>query len=124
LSRLTQRIPVLTSIPASVHFLSYEPALEAVTFTPWLSMEHGIDWVIVGGESGHQARPFDVNWAKDTVQDCHDAGAAVFVKQLGARPFLGSEPLKLRDHKGGDISEFPEDLRVREFPVVTKDNCL
>jgi protein gp37 len=93
---------------------------------PWL------DWVIVGGESGAGARPFDIAWARSIVQQCQAAGVPVFVKQLGARSFTpnaaiaaplrrergadGNYWLTLRDHKGGEMAEWPEDLRVREFP--------
>jgi protein gp37 len=50
----------------------------------WLSdAEDGIDWVIIGGESGGKARPFDVQWARDLVKQCRAAGVAPFVKQLG-----------------------------------------
>jgi hypothetical protein len=98
-----------------------------------------VRWVIVGGESGLGARPLDIAWARSTVVQCRAGGVPVFVKQLGARPFHGecrgfphvpgdvTSPattgdgegryfVKLRDRKGGDWSEWPEDLRVREFP--------
>ncbi len=82
----------------------------------------GIDWVIVGGESGPQARHFDLAWGRSIVRQCNIAGVPVFVKQLGAMPFdpnridekLGY--VDLRDRKGGDPQEWPEDLRVRQFP--------
>jgi protein gp37 len=100
----------------------------------------GISWVICGGESGSKARGFDVGWARSTVAQCKAAGVACFVKQLGARPQIiaGEESidyicrvsyrkdetirlgqlhtLALSDKKGGDMSEWPADLRVREFP--------
>lgn len=86
-----------------------------------------LDWVIVGGESGHGARPFDINWARSIVAQCKAAGVPVFVKQLGANVVVDRNDevgggihcllkKKLHDKKGGDISEFPADLRVREFP--------
>lgn len=50
----------------------------------WLGFD-GIDWVIVGGESGHGARPFDIDWARELIGQCRASGAAPFVKQLGAR---------------------------------------
>ncbi len=89
--------------------------------------ERAIHWVIIGGESGPGARPFDIAWARSVAAQCHDAGVACFVKQLGAKPerelvtnatFGETEmtPLTLKDHKGGDIKEWPADLRVREFP--------
>lgn len=95
---------------------------------------HCIDWLILGGESGPGARPFDLAWARSVIEQGRAAGVPVFVKQLGARPVyavdnragdgldvavLGRTSLltfKLRDRKGGDPDEWPEDLRVREFP--------
>ena len=129
-ARADERIPHLLSTPAAVRFVSAEPLLgpialrawmprHAVTETddcaPWCSAcgptgpLPRIDWVIVGGESGPGARPCDVDWIRSIVRQCREAGTACFVKQLGSR-------LGLRDPKGGDPSEWPEDLRVRETP--------
>jgi protein gp37 len=154
-----ERIPLLLRTPAAVRFVSYEPALGPVDFGRWIlgcSHEHshqsqvcilsarrvspGLDWIIVGGESGPGARPFDIAWARWTVAACKAAGVPVFVKQLGALPgFTGVKvPLpgpdaeamftdsripgwtlwQLLDRKGGDWNEWPEDLRVREFPAA------
>lgn len=155
-----ERIPQLLRVPAVVRFLSMEPLLGAVDLRPWLQYvaqsvpcacfnAGELHWVIVGGESGPGARPFDVAWARSIVAQCKEAGVPVFVKQFGAAPIDigrdrqwtaishspsgkidscvsddGKEPmeivgmLKLKDPKGGDPSEWPEDLRVREFPVV------
>jgi protein gp37 len=82
----------------------------------------GLDWIIVGGESGPGARHFNIGWARQTVEECRDAGVACFVKQLGARPThpprdgYPAVNLQLKDRKGGDMEEWPADLRVREFP--------
>lgn len=80
-----------------------------------------VDWVIVGGESGPNSRHFDLRWARDLLAQCRGAGTAYFLKQLGARPFDSTgdlvKNLHLEDRKGGDMAEFPEDLRVREFPT-------
>lgn len=73
----------------------------------------GLDWAIVGGESGPRARPFDPEWALKIVEACLNAGTAPFVKQMGARP-VG---LELDDGHGSDWSEWPEALRVRHFPA-------
>jgi hypothetical protein len=86
-----------------------------------------LDWIVVGGESGPRARHFDLQWARDTIRQCREAGVPVFVKQLGADPRGGihdfarrewqegyARPLK--DRKGGTMEEWPEDLRVREYP--------
>jgi protein gp37 len=157
------RIADLVKTPAAVRFVSYEPALGPVDFSEWLHGQtcstcglfqyipgqclrcrsrvsrRGLHWIIVGGESG-RARPFDVAWARATVEACKAAGAAVFVKQLGNVPVMaeadwralepvpvlnarnhkrapaGTVPLLLTGKKGGDPAEWPADLRVREFP--------
>lgn len=135
------RIPHLLKVPARVLGVSYEPALELVRFLPYLqtkdTSKRGIDWLIVGGESGAHARPFNVDWAKYTIDECRAAGATPFVKQLGALPVTdnanlwdfpphvryydygtcaASSRFKLNDPKGGDMDEWPEELRVQEFP--------
>ena len=71
-----------------------------------------LDWIVVGGESGPGARPFDPAWAREFVAEGAVARTPIFVKQLGRQP-VG---LRLSDPKGGDMSEWPEDLRVRQFP--------
>ncbi len=112
-----------------------------------------IDWVIVGGESGPNARPCCVQWIREIVRQCADAEVPCFVKQVGSHPVMrfdtvdgrraGIHPERewpsgtwfgtrrgyertewrghypyLRDKKGGDPSEWPEDIRVREVPCV------
>lgn len=84
----------------------------------------GIHWVIVGGESGTKARPFSLDWARSIVQQCKAAGVAVFVKQMGDDPRdfgeMGNDDCEARlqftAHHGADPREWPEDLRVQEFP--------
>jgi protein gp37 len=78
----------------------------------------GVDWVIVGGESGGKARPFVLGHAKDIVRGCKAAGIAVFMKQAGANPVNreGERCPHIRHPKGADMAEWPEELRVREFP--------
>ena len=79
-----------------------------------------LDWVVVGGESGPGARPCRVEWVRSIVEQCEAAGVPCFVKQLGAIPVGGKsmtpQEWRLREPKGGDMAEWPEDLRVREFP--------
>ncbi len=108
----TERIPRLVATPAAVRFLSMEPLLERVD----LSRHElaGVHWAIVGGESGKKARVFDPAWAAEVVVAAHTAGVAPFVKQMGSKP-VGME---LRDPHGGDMAEWPVELRVREFPVA------
>lgn len=182
------RLDVLAEIDAPVRFASCEPLLGPVDMSKWLYRFPGginaadgeydeawgpdLHWVIVGGESGPKARPFDLEWPKQIVDQCDAAGVPVFVKQLGAfpcipmrlGPSLGDifddwfetfstnggriqywEPTNdgdwarlhswenrmpvvgsmkrayLRDRKGGDWDEWPEDLRVREMPATAVD---
>lgn len=76
-----------------------------------------INWLIVGGESGPGARPCNIEWIRSAVKQCQEAGVPVFVKQLGAWPMQSNaHPIRLKNRKGGDPSEWPEDLRIREFP--------
>ena len=83
---------------------------------------NALDWLIVGGESGPKARPCDVNWIRDAVRQCRDARVPCFVKQIGARPVCTVTdqrepfPIDLVSRKGADPNEWPESLRVREYP--------
>lgn len=133
--RAVERIPHLLRVPAAMRFLSCEPLLQPVDLTPYLvddlhrigrAPRMEIDWVIIGGESGPSARTFRLAWARSLVKQCRAAGTAVFVKQMGSHPvgvqfdgegFDGVHVVTLRDRKGGDPLEWPEELRVREFPV-------
>jgi protein gp37 len=81
------------------------------------SYNAGIDWVIVGGESGPLARPCDRQWIYDVTVQCKRAHVPCFVKQLGAKSVYCGDHYPLRDSKGGDPDEWPEDLRVRKFAI-------
>ncbi|HVE56560.1 MAG TPA: phage Gp37/Gp68 family protein [Pyrinomonadaceae bacterium] len=88
-------------------------------------LENKIDWVIIGGESGQiklKTRDCMHEWIRSIVQQCRSAQVPVFVKQLGTNSFYfdednpGEYEWKTKNKKGGDISEFPEDLQIRQFP--------
>lgn len=153
------RIPQLLKCRSlsPVLFLSAEPLLERINLTcieapPEMQRYSGqglaanalmpddehfyefdghLDWVIVGGESGPQARPCDIGWIRSIVKQCRDAEVPCFVKQLGSVPLMtvggqhtadGTRTIgpgefwKIKDLKGGNPEEWPEDLRIREFP--------
>lgn len=78
----TSRIGHLQKVPARIRFLSIEPLLGPVDLSP--AMLRGIHWVIVGGESGHKARPMDRFWALAIQRRCHATGVPFFFKQWGA----------------------------------------
>ena len=143
------RLPHLLNIPAAVRFLSCEPLLGPIDL-PFIEEWDGctcsvgpggyygmhergcgtepgpawgnLHWVIIGGESGHGARPMDLAWAHSLIRQCREAGAAAFVKQVGSvaakelGPFAGI--------KGGNWEALPDSLRVREFPQAVKAAAL
>jgi len=129
-----KRIPELLKIPARWHGLSCEPLLSAVDLSKWIPKI--ISWQIIGGESGQHARPCNIGWVRSIVEQGNAGGLATFVKQLGANAVqvngcfssdfgpdhdaavaaTNPTPVGLADKKGGDMSEWPKDLRVREFP--------
>jgi protein gp37 len=123
-------------------------AFERVEFSPLAgssapASKAVCDWVITGGESGPGARACNVEWIRSIVGQCGAAGVACFVKQLGANPRdrvcnitdwpdwrnrchqigdEGSESemrIALTDPKGGDMDEWPADLRIRQWPEVS-----
>ncbi len=109
-----QRIPYLLEVPAPVRFLSCEPLVEPVTLAPWLA-SGAIDWVICGGYSGKEDRPMQLCWARSLREECRAHQVAFFMKQLGS---VYAREHGLADWKGEDICEFPEDLRIRQFPTL------
>lgn len=157
-----ERIPHLLRCSAAVRWVSAEPLLGPVNLDEYLyqresqyggitaaprnsiGVTDALDWVVTGGESGHGARPCDVQWLRQIGKHCRLAGTPWFNKQLGAFPLgvpscIGCEGerfdgdvcercgetveiidgrrvLHLKDKKGADPSEWPEDLRVREWP--------
>lgn len=119
---LDTRASLLLEHEAAVHFVSAEPLREAVDLEPWLrGPGRRLTWVIVGGESGPKARPFALDWARAIKAQCAAADVAFFCKQLGRVAIeIGERPvareLTLKDKKGGDMAEFPPDLRIRQFP--------
>jgi protein gp37 len=97
--KVTDRIDFLRETDAQVKFLSCEPLIGAL---PNLNLS-GIDWVIVGGESGRKARPMNELWVWDLLQQCREAEVAFFFKQWG-----GSNKKKTGRLLGGNLyNEMP-----------------
>ncbi len=104
------RIPALLDTPAAVRWISAEPLLGPVCVTPWLAKDAGaaatLDWVVVGGESGVDARSMHPDWARHLRDDCAVEGVPFLFKQWGSwRPLRGNECAR-----NGD-----------EWPVGTQD---
>ena len=91
-----QRIDHIRVLDASVKFLSCEPLLEDLGE---LNLE-GIDWVIVGGESGNLARPMKSEWVMNIKKQVEENGSAFFFKQWGT---WGSDGIKRSKHKNGKL---------------------
>tara|TARA_Y100000310_G_scaffold317846_1_gene371210 strand:+ start:26755 stop:27801 length:1047 start_codon:yes stop_codon:yes gene_type:complete len=120
------RLDQLKPIPARTKFLSIEPLIGPVSGLDY----SGIDWVIIGGESGirrnvrdtwvEEWRPAKMEWIEEIVEDVQKYNVPIFIKQLGTS--LAKE-MKLKDRKGGSIEDFPYHLRLRQYPnsvVVSK----
>jgi protein gp37 len=114
---LTVRADALREVPAAVRFLSCEPLLG-----PLSSLDlSGIHWVIGGGESGPQARPMRKEWAAGLREHCLGAGVPFFMKQMGT---VWAREHHSSNQKGGDWNDWPEALRVRDYPDALKGTTL
>ena len=125
-----ERIPLLLDTPAAVRWISAEPLLGPVDLAAHLTkfvssgIEYGhgfnrtdvghtkrlLDWIVVGGESGSNARPMHPDWARSIRDQCQAAGVRFFFKQ-------GSKA-NWPDFKNFDA--FPAEFQIREFPNGTK----
>lgn len=115
---LDARVPLLLDTPAAVRWVSAEPLLGPLDFSPWsyevLSCPPPrslLDWIVVGGESGPSARPCDWRWLHSVVAQCAVTNTPCFVKQLGEH-----SNLETQDRVGRNPDEWPRALRVRQWP--------
>lgn len=121
--------------------VSVEPLLGTVDLRLYLDR---LDWVVCGGQTGPGARPCNVEWLRAIVEHCKAAWVPCFVKQVGAKPAYRIEAPEtglygfdnvaichdpqfpevnyhqLKSRKGADPTEWPEDLRVQQFPEVIR----
>lgn len=123
-----KRIPILLQIPAMVKFVSIEPMLGKIKLTELSRHEHGwtfydnaltgfkahkaggwydnkLDWVICGGESGHNARPMHPDWVRSLRDQCKEAGVPFFFKQWGE----WSDTVHLFDDYISKVTRFKND---------------
>lgn len=115
-----KRIDYLADTPAETRFLSIEPLHQEIKPHEFELNILQIDWVIIGGESGHETgkykyRPCELDWIYNLVYYFRDIDIPVFIKQMGTH--LAKE-MGMKDRHGGDINEFPERLRIRQFPNI------
>ncbi|MGO9570244.1 MAG: DUF5131 family protein [Desulfomonilaceae bacterium] len=109
------RLGKLRKVEAKVRFVSFEPLLGAI---PKIDLKD-IHWVIVGGESGPEARPMDLNWARNIRDQCLKAKVPFFFKQVGGRDrFKGGKVLD-----GRCWAEFPKSELWSDFPPRSENSC-
>lgn len=111
----TSRIKSLLKVgdEHTTRFLSVEPQWEVINIEQWLSQ---IDWVIQGGESGPNANTFHIEWAESLISQCGSYRVPYFLKQLGSSVCWKGTQANYEHSHGGDWSEWPKRLRVRQFP--------
>jgi len=113
------RVREFTRFKAAVKFVSFEPLLGPIDITSAIHSRFKVfDWGIIGGESGNSfgyyiPRPCELEWVRLLITDMKKMDIPVFNKQLGTHlaRFLG-----VSDQHGRDINQWPDDLKIREFP--------
>lgn len=136
------RVPALIETPAAVRWLSCEPLIGELALdvlydhAPGAVTEFGtlcmcgtamkddgigcygdrIGWIVAGGESGPGARPCDLEWLRSLRRQCEEGGVPFFCKQVGA---VAGREIGAGAH-GADWDAWPEDLRIRQFPVAAE----
>ena len=109
----TVRLKHLHAAQASVKFVSFEPLLGPIGKVDL----HGIDWAIVGGESGPRARPMAEEWAIEILNQCRTAKVAFFFKQWGGvRPKSGGRLLREREW-----NDYPRVLNNQSIGAVAAE---
>jgi len=127
--RADERMPMMHQLKRQGWhtFISAEPLLGDVN----LHLDkYPVDWVIIGGESGHKARQFNLNWGRSILHQCREHGVKAFFKQMGANPVdsapyiagTGAEStnwqVEFEDKKGGNPEEWAREFQVREQPEI------
>lgn len=111
----TERSHWLAQTSAHIRFWSAEPLIGDIDWT--LLQKDGAkicDWVIFGGESQTGCRPLEVDWIRRGIVACREYGISPFVKQLGT---IWARAQNAKSRAGEDPTEWPEDVRVREYPI-------
>jgi protein gp37 len=129
--------PMIGPVDIITPMVDSDSTVAGQRFSDWLQ------WIVCGGESGPGARPFQFRWARDLRDQCRAAGVPFFMKQVGAKPVdqvergldvyhekgpdmgmrqvvIDDRPIRLKDGHGGDPSEWPSDLRIRQYPEAPR----
>ena len=112
------RLDALERLEGWNRFVSFEPLLDDIAC---ITNDHRdisfLDWAIIGGESGPNARPCNAEWIKKLIVECSINGIPAFVKQVGT---VCAKSWGLNDRKGADIDEWPYFLQIRNVPDSIK----
>jgi protein gp37 len=114
-----KRVEALKGVPSKVKFISFEPLLGAINFDE--TNLKGIDWAIVGGESGHYARRMEKKWIESIRMECKKNDVAFFFKQWGAFNSVGEKVGKGkagRIYKGKTWNEYPVSDDIKSNKLV------
>ena len=108
------RLDFLKDLPCKT-FVSFEPLIGEIQ---WDKRMNNLDWNIIGGESGndygkYRYRPMQIDWMEHLLSQSVRNGVPCFIKQLGS---YQAKQLKLKDKKGGEMEEWPNNLKVRQYP--------
>lgn len=103
-----ERIPILSNIPATIRFISYEPLLE---YVKWDYNDFPIDWIIIGAESGPKARLMKESWVRRMLIDAKEFDIPVFYKQK----MVDGKKVSLPLLDGKSYAEFPKNINIEEF---------
>lgn len=101
-------------------FVSFEPLWSEIPAECF----DGIQWAIIGGESGENATPCDLAWIRRAVVDATMSGVPIFVKQYGSAPIDNGSMIHLKDSHGGNWDEWEKYLRIRKFPQIRQSALL
>lgn len=113
----TYRIDRLFETPAAHYWVAAEPLIGPLGIRAYLPGSHlfngkTLDWVVCGAEGGKGSRPMELWWPRELRDECHKAGVPFYFKQIG--PNYMRTLSKYRD--GTNPEDWPDDLRVREYP--------
>lgn len=118
--RWDERVPILKRTPTMMRFVSAEPLLGELDLR-LAGDAHRVDWVIVGGETGPGAVHTTEESVRSVVWQCQAALVPVFVKQMGE---AWANLVPGRERRGKAMAEWPEAVRVRQFPSRWMARCL
>lgn len=96
-----------------VRFVSFEPLLGISPFFDMSFCPGWPDWVIIGGETGPNARECKLEWIESIIDECRNVDTPIFVKQLGT---YTARKMGLKSRTGADPDEWPSHIRYRQYP--------